>query len=103
MLPWVWILLGVIVVALVIAATMIKTLGGKKQAGETVGWLDVALAFAQGIDDAKDLLPADAKKKMTGALADAATAAGKHGDVKAFLTRFGFNQPKPSASDRPGR
>jgi len=88
-----WIVAGVIAL-LTATATMIRVLGGKKKSGEAIGWLDVALAFAQGIDDAKGTLPPEASKLMTGALKKAADEAGKHGDVTDFLTKFGFNQPK---------
>jgi hypothetical protein len=74
---------------------MIKILAPKKQAGEAIGWLDVALAFAQGIDDAKDAVPAAAKKPMMDAIATAAKKAGSVGDVDSFLKRFSFNKPTP--------
>jgi hypothetical protein len=85
--------IGIVVGFLLVAATMIKVLGSKKKGGEAIGWLDVALAFAQGIDDAKKVLPADAKKQLGETLKKTAEEAGKHGDVEEFLKRFGFNRP----------
>lgn len=91
---WLWITLAAIVAIAIVASRIIKVVAAKKQAGESVGWLDIALAFAQGIDDAGEALPPDMKKVMTGKLKDAAEAAGKHADVEAFLKKFGFNKPK---------
>lgn len=94
---WAWgVIVGIVVVA-VIAAAMIKVLGAKKKAGEAIGWLDVALAFAQGIDDAKELVPAEAKEKMMGAIKGAAVSSGKQGEIDAFLRQFGFNKPKSNS------
>lgn len=89
----VWLVLGILFILAVIAVPVIRGIAAKKQAGETVGWLDVALSLAQGIDDAKAQLDPDAKAKMTGALKSAAEKAGKHADVEAFLRRFNFNKP----------
>lgn len=86
------IIISVTLAVLILIATMIRALGARKKAGEAIGWLDIALAFAQGIDDAKEHLDPDAKATMGSALRNAAEQAGKHDDVKAFLARFGFNQ-----------
>lgn len=92
----VWIILGVLLALGVIAVPVIRGIAAKKKAGDVVGWLDVALMFAQGIDDAKALLSPEAKAQLGGALKDAAEKVGKHDDVTAFLNRFGFNK-KPTA------
>ena len=90
---WLWVTLAVVAALVAVATPILKLLKSKKDAGEAVGWLDVALAFAQGVDDAKAQLDPESKAKMTGALKSAAEKAGKHDDVTAFLTRFGFNKP----------
>lgn len=90
----VWLVLGILFILAVIAVPVVRSIATKKQAGQAVGWLDVALALAQGIDDAKEQLDPESKSKMTGALKSAAEKAGKHDDVEAFLTRFNFNKPK---------
>ena len=90
---WVWLILGLLFILAVIAVPILRGVATKKDAGESIGWLDVALLFAQGIDDAKDVLPPEAKSKLTGALKQVAEDAGKHADVETFLNRFGFNQP----------
>lgn len=88
-----WFIAGVVFILAVVAVPVIRTVAAKKKANEAVGWLDVALAFAAGVDDAKKELDPESKAKMTGALKAAAEKAGKHDDVSAFLTRFGFNKP----------
>jgi hypothetical protein len=89
-----WFILGVVFIAAVVAVPVVRSIAAKKKAGESVGWLDVALSLAQGIDDAKEQLDPEAKAKMGAALKNAAEKAGKHGDVEAFLKRFDFNKPK---------
>jgi len=89
---WVWITFGVLGLLALIATPVLQLLKAKRAAKEGVGWLDVALAMAQGIDDAKRSLDTQGKATMGAALKGAAEKAGKHEDVDAFLKRFGFNK-----------
>lgn len=92
---WVWITFGVLGLLALIATPLLRLLEARREAKESTGWLDIALAIAQGIDDAKKELDPSSKAKMGAALKDAAQKAGKHEDVEAFLHRFGFNKRTP--------
>ncbi len=92
---WVWVVLLAIIAVAVVASAMINGLAAKHQAGEKIGWFDIALVFAQGVDDAKEVLSPEARKQLGDAMRGAAEKANKHKDAVAFLNRFGFNKPKP--------
>ena len=92
---WLTITIAIVVAVAVTAATMIKILGKKKQGGEKIGWLDVLMAWAEGVDDAKDAVGPEAKKKMMAAIRGATEKAGVANTADAFLKKFGFNQSKP--------
>lgn len=90
---WTTAVLGTLGVLLALARPVLRYWKARKDAGQSVDLLGVALAFAEGYDAAKGQIPADAKKVVSGALSAAAERAGVGEDTVKFLTRFGFNKP----------
>lgn len=80
----------VITVLGIVAAIITPVLRGLKDGKKSA--LDIALAIAEGIEDAKPLLPGDNRKVMTGALKNAAERKNVHDDVVAFLSEHKLNQ-----------
>lgn len=74
-------------IVLAILLPILKSLkAGKKEA------VDIAIAIAEGVDDAKKLLPATEAKVMSGALKNAAEKKNVHDTVVKFLSDNKLNQ-----------
>jgi hypothetical protein len=78
-----------VLVVLAILTPVIRALAnGKRDLKE------IALSFAEGVDNAKAYLPSD-YKVVTAAMRLAADDRGVHDKVVAFLQANGLNRPKP--------
>jgi hypothetical protein len=74
-------------IVLAVLVPLLKSLkAGKKEA------VDIALAIAEGVDDAKRLLPPHEAKVMTGVLKNAAEKKNVHDTVVKFLGEHKLNQ-----------
>jgi len=88
---WATAILTIIGTLIVFARPVLRYIAKRKEAGQSVDILGVALAFAEGYDAAKAELPPEAKRTVSSALAAAAERSGATADTQRFLERFGFN------------
>jgi len=74
-------------IVLAILVPILQSLkAGKKEA------VDIAIAIAEGVDDAKKMLPPTEAKVMSGALKNAAERKNSHDAVVKFLGEHKLNQ-----------
>lgn len=91
---WVTAIVGALGVLIAFLRPALRYWKARKDAGQSVDILGVALAFAEGYDAAKSQIPPESKATVSGALAAAAERAGVTDSTTKFLERFGFNRPK---------
>ena len=92
---WATAILGALGLVIALVRPALRYWKAKKDAGQSVDILGVALAFAEGYDAAKSQITPEAKAAVSGALKAATERAGVTEDAERFLARFNFNR-KPT-------
>ena len=90
---WTTAIIGTIGVLIAFVRPALRYWKARKDAGQSVDILGVALAFAEGYDAAKSQITPEAKAAVSNALKAATERAGVTEDTAKFLARFNFNRP----------